>query len=210
MPKPQPTEPARNAGRRGRRPEADMDSRERILNSAIALFAARGFDGTATKTIAEHAGVPAGLLFYYFSSKEHLLEEILKGDTWYDAFRSLLATLPDAPVLERFSALATGMLQWMERHRERALVFFQEMTSHRKCAADLRQVRQQLVQHLAALIEEEIKRGRLRGANASTLAHVLTSDLLVAGIVDQPARPKHYAAEIVECVLGPLEVRRRR
>jgi AcrR family transcriptional regulator len=207
MPKPKPTGPATKVDRRRRRPEADVDTRERILNSAIALFAERGFDGTATKAIAERAGVPSGLLFYYFSSKEQLLEEILRGESWHDAFRLLLESLPDAPVLERFSALAAGMLQWMERNRERAMVFFQEMTSHRKCAADLRQVRQQLVRHFASLIEAEIERGTLREANASTIAHVLTSDLLVAGIVDKPAHPKRFAAEMIECVLGPLRLR---
>lgn len=207
MPKSQSTGPERKAGRRGRAERADVDARGRILNSAVTLFAERGFDGTATKTIADHAGVPAGLLFYYFSSKEHLLEEILEGDTWYDAFRSLLETLPDGPALERFSALAIGMLQWMEHNRERALVFFQEMTSHRSCAADLRQIRQHLVQDLAALIEDEIERGTFREANASALAHVLTSGLLVAGIVDQPAQPKRFAIEMVGCVLGPLVIR---
>lgn len=184
--------------------ERDADSRSRILNSAITLFAERGFDGTATKAIADHAGVPNALLFYYFPSKEHLLEDVLKGETWYDAFLRLLETLPDGPVLTRFTALATGMLQWMERHRERSLVFFQEITSHRKCAADLRQIRQQLVDHLAALIKEEIKRGTLREGNALALSRVLTSDLLVAGIVDRPAQPKRYATTLIESVLGPL------
>jgi hypothetical protein len=98
------------------------------------------------------------------------------------------------------------MLQWLEQHRERSKVFFQEMTSHRKCAAEFRLIRQQLVQHLATLIKGEMKRGTLREANASMLSHLLTAELLVAGIIDRPAQPKRYATEIIECVLGPLVV----
>ena len=186
------------------------DARDRILRSAMTLFAKRGFDGTATKAIAEHAGVPAGLLFYYFPSKEHLLEAILSGDNWYDAFRRLSETLPDGPVLERFSALALGMLQWMERNRERSLLFFQEMTSHRKCAAALRGTRQHLIADLARLIEIEMQRGALRESNATMLSHVLTAEILVAAIVDQPAQQKRYAAGIIDCVLGPLAVQPRK
>ena len=200
-------ERTRGARKKGSRAADNVESRKRIVDSALALFAENGFDGTATQKIADHAGVPTGLVFYYFPSKEHLLAEILNGESWYDAFQRLLETLPEGPVLDRFSALATGMLQWMERNRERSLVFFQEMTSHRKCAADLRRVRQQLVQHLANLIEDEMKRGTLREANASTLSHLLTSDLLVAGIVDRPAHPKRYAGDMIDSVLGPLAVR---
>ena len=107
-------------------------------------------------------------------------------------------------MLERFSALAAGMLQWMERNRPRSLLYFQEMTSHRKCAAGLRRTRQQLVDDLGALIEQEMKRGSLREANAAMLAQVLTSAMLVAAIVDQPAQTKRYAGEIIRSVLGPL------
>lgn len=196
----------RGARKKGSRAADNVDSRKRIVDSALTLFAENGFDGTATQRIADHAGVPTGLVFYYFPSKEHLLAEILSGETWYDAFRRLLETLPERPVLDRFSVLATGMLQWMERNRERSLVFFQEMTSNRKCAGDLQRIRQQLVQHLTSLIEDEMKRGTLRKANASTLSHLLTSDLLVAGIVDRPAHPKRYATDMIHYVLGPLAV----
>lgn len=192
------------------RSKGDVDARDRILRSATVLFAERGFDGTATKAIAEHAGVPSGLLFYYFPSKEQLLEAILSGKNWYDAFRGLVETLPDGPVLERFSALAAGLLQWMERNREQSLLFFQEITSHRKCAAALRRTRQQLIQDLAALIDDEMKRGALREGNAAMLSHVLTAEILVAAIVDQPAQPKRYAAGIIDSVLGPLAVPQRR
>ncbi len=194
------TEMRKKADRR----KDDGDARDRILRSALALFAERGFDGTATKAIAEHANVPSGLLFYYFSSKEQLLEVILSEDNWYDAFRRLSETLPDGPVLERFTALALGMLQWMERNRERSLLFFQEMTSHRRCAATLRRTRQQLMHDLAALLEVEMKRGTLHGSNATMLSHVLTAGILVAAIVDQPNQQKRYAAAIIDCILGPL------
>jgi AcrR family transcriptional regulator len=41
-------------------------SRQRILDAAEDLFARDGFDATPTALVAKQAGVPKGLVFYYF------------------------------------------------------------------------------------------------------------------------------------------------
>ncbi len=57
-------------------------TRERLLDAALALFAERGFEATTTKLIAERAGVPNGLIYYYFGTKEKLLECLLGERTF--------------------------------------------------------------------------------------------------------------------------------
>lgn len=52
-------------------------ARGRILDAAATLFARHGFDGTSTARIARAAGVPKGLLFYYFSTKAEVLTALL-------------------------------------------------------------------------------------------------------------------------------------
>jgi TetR/AcrR family transcriptional regulator len=52
------------------------DSKERILQAARGLFARDGFDGTRVDEIARTAGVNKALIYYYFKSKEELLEEL--------------------------------------------------------------------------------------------------------------------------------------
>ncbi|WP_109211660.1 MULTISPECIES: TetR/AcrR family transcriptional regulator [Microbacterium] len=54
------------------------ESRTVILDAAERLFAERGFDATPTGAIAEVAGVPKGLLFYYFPSKTDLLRALVR------------------------------------------------------------------------------------------------------------------------------------
>jgi TetR/AcrR family transcriptional regulator, regulator of cefoperazone and chloramphenicol sensitivity len=53
------------------RPRGEDTSR-RILEAAIAMFAADGFDATGTRAIAERAGVNLPAIQYYFGSKEGL------------------------------------------------------------------------------------------------------------------------------------------
>jgi AcrR family transcriptional regulator len=52
-------------------------ARDRILAAAEELFADRGFDATPTSQIAERAGVPKGLVHYYFKRKPDLLTSLV-------------------------------------------------------------------------------------------------------------------------------------
>lgn len=45
-----------------------------ILDAALELFLERGYAGTTMRAIAEHAGVSVGNAYYYFPSKEHLIQ----------------------------------------------------------------------------------------------------------------------------------------
>lgn len=58
--------------RRRRRPS---EVRQLVLESAIEVFAQRGYGGTSTKEIAEVAGVSESVLFRHFSSKSNLFVE---------------------------------------------------------------------------------------------------------------------------------------
>jgi AcrR family transcriptional regulator len=55
----------------------DVSTRERILGAAEELFAESGFEGTPTSRIAERAGVPKGLVHYYFRRKSDLLAALV-------------------------------------------------------------------------------------------------------------------------------------
>jgi len=48
------------------------DARQRIVQAALALFAARGYHNTGIADILKESGVNRGSLYHYFSSKEEL------------------------------------------------------------------------------------------------------------------------------------------
>ena len=52
-------------------------SRDQILMSAAQLFRRQGFSATTLRQIAGRAKIEAGSIYYYFDSKEAILEEIL-------------------------------------------------------------------------------------------------------------------------------------
>ena len=57
---------------------SDEPARERILGAAEELFATDGFDATPTSRIAARAGVPKGLVHYYFKRKPDLLAALVE------------------------------------------------------------------------------------------------------------------------------------
>lgn len=52
------------------------EARERLLHSALALFAEKGYANTSISQIARHSGMAKGSVYHYFSGKEDLLLQI--------------------------------------------------------------------------------------------------------------------------------------
>jgi AcrR family transcriptional regulator len=59
------------SGKGGRRGE---QTRELILATALRMFRERGYEATTMRSIAAEAGVSVGNAYYYFDSKEHLIQ----------------------------------------------------------------------------------------------------------------------------------------
>ncbi|WP_179957562.1 TetR/AcrR family transcriptional regulator [Exilibacterium tricleocarpae] len=56
----------------GLREQRKTETRDRIVQAAVACFAELGFDGASTRDIARAAGVGQGLVTYHFESKDAL------------------------------------------------------------------------------------------------------------------------------------------
>lgn len=61
--------------RRGRPPKADAaDTKELLLQAALALFAANGFEGTSVRDVARSVGLSESVLYAHFASKRDLFD----------------------------------------------------------------------------------------------------------------------------------------
>jgi AcrR family transcriptional regulator len=54
------------------------DVKERIVRESMKLFLAKGFHGTSVKEITGAAGIGRGTLYWYFKSKDEIVENIIK------------------------------------------------------------------------------------------------------------------------------------
>ena len=71
------TTPRAPRGARAGRPAGERSPMEdRIITSAVALFAEQGFDATTVQQVVDRAEVTKGALYHYFDAKDDLLYEI--------------------------------------------------------------------------------------------------------------------------------------
>lgn len=98
-----------------------MENKEKILESALDLFSAKGYDAVGVQEIADRSGITKPTLYHYFGSKYGLLEALLS--THYETFHSVLSEAAryegDLPMtLYRFvNAYFTLALQDMKFYR---------------------------------------------------------------------------------------------
>ncbi len=86
-------------------------TRELILSTALRLFREQGYGKTTMRAIAAEAGVSVGNAYYYYSSKEHLMQ------AYYDHLQEQHreATVAILAGDKSFPKRLTGVLQsWLE------------------------------------------------------------------------------------------------
>ncbi len=57
----------------------NSDAKQRIINASLALFSQKGFDATSVNEIAARAKVTKALIYYYFKSKEEILDHLIQS-----------------------------------------------------------------------------------------------------------------------------------
>lgn len=71
-------------------------TRTRILDAAAHVLSTKGFAGTRLTDVAEYAELQAPAIYYYFPSREDLIEEVMYAGV-SDMRQHLLKTLDDLP-----------------------------------------------------------------------------------------------------------------
>ena len=90
-------------------------TRQRIIDTALHLFAAKGYDQTTMRDIAAEAGCSLGLTYRYFASKEDLVLELYR---WLAVqLEELVDVLPATSIADRFHHLMRELLVAMAPHR---------------------------------------------------------------------------------------------
>jgi AcrR family transcriptional regulator len=63
---------------RGHGQDMGRDTRSRLRELALKLFAEQGYEKTSLREIAEHLGVTKAALYYYFKSKEDIVASLVE------------------------------------------------------------------------------------------------------------------------------------
>jgi AcrR family transcriptional regulator len=99
-------------------------TRTAIIDAALTLFRERGYDATTMRAIAGEAGVSVGNAYYYFDSKERLIQGFYdRAQVDHEAAaRAVLDSETD--LTKRIVGVTEAWLQTMDPYREFAGKFF--------------------------------------------------------------------------------------
>ena len=179
--------------------------RQRILRSAVALFAQKGYAATSVREIVTRAGVTKPALYYYFGSKEGLFKSIMTA------------------VAERQVAVMESALNHHGSSAERLRYFYHALIEAAKADHDVVRMMYAIlfgpeegipefdVEEIAARLKESIRgiytegvaRGEF-GRDDPELVAMLIMSVLDTAIVAECVRPRLGHAATVNDILELL------
>ncbi len=183
------------------------EARTRILNAAQTLFAAHGFNATTTKAIAEAAGVPSGLIFYYFPSKKALLTTILRERNMLIELSTVVEMLLVSDPRTALLTLAAHYMEALRQHRELTAILLREFRSHREIADQFHALREEHIVLITSYVQKLLK-GKCNAPEQymQAMARTFLYNLIVIGIIEDPPEPHRFIEEMVDILLGGFAI----
>ncbi|MDN3481198.1 TetR family transcriptional regulator [Arthrobacter sp. APC 3897] len=154
------------------------DTAQRLLSSATAAFAAKGFHGTTTRDIASGAGVTPGAVYVHHKSKEDLLYCISKvgHEKTLDLVRSSTGKFKDDSPADRMAALVRNLVEWQAaNHTSSRVVNFELPALSGEHLAEVLQMRHQVEEEFRSIVDDGLKQGVFNVPDANMAVVTLLS-----------------------------------
>ncbi|WP_445163309.1 TetR family transcriptional regulator KstR2 [Mycobacterium sp. Dal123C01] len=100
--------------------------RDELLGLAATMFAERGLRATTVRDIADGAGILSGSLYHHFSSKEEMVDELLRDflDWLFTRYREIVDSEPNP--LERLKGLFMASFEAIENRHAQVVIYQDE------------------------------------------------------------------------------------
>lgn len=128
--------------------------RQRLLRSALELFAQRGYEETSVGAIVGHARMSKSAFYEHFSTKEHCFREVLAAEGG-DLIRDVLAEA--ARGHDHHERLRIGITRFIRECFEHSTVARLMIVESVGLSASVDKVRQELQGRFAEAVAEEVR-----------------------------------------------------
>lgn len=178
----------------------DLGKRECILSAARKLIAQHGFEATSTKAIAAEAGVPSGLVFYYFETKDDLIEAL------YDETAGFVEDAVQTAV-QRSQSIETFLRVLYDRYlanRYLVQISVAAIASGHPIAQKATAMRRRNLTRIAEYLRSQSS-GK-PSVDPKVLAGVILASMLTATLLDSPKETPGFISglvSVVKCGLAP-------
>lgn len=161
-----------------------VNTKEKILNSAVNLFSKNNYHAVSMNQIAEDADLSKGTLYWHFDSKEELFSKILiRGiDYFKKRFREILNS--EQKTEDKIYSLVEIVVNTFSENMNLIILFknnspiITQELEDKKC-----QQHQGFLDIISQIIEEGIKRGAITAKKANELSLMVLSILFSDQII---------------------------
>lgn len=164
-----------------------VDRRATILQSAVKTFRERGVSATAMDDIAKVAGLDRSSLYYYFSNKEELLQELLGDLVARSVEKAETVARSDGVAAAKLARLVRELVASYAHHYPTLFIFVDEYILRRQLddsewAQRVRQWGRRYDAAISAVIEQGVADGSLHG-----VGDIRTVGRAIVGMVNSMA-----------------------
>ncbi len=139
-------------------------ARQRLLDTAIRLFAENGFAGTSLDEVVTDAQINKRMVYHYFGSKERLYQEALSAE--YRKLETLEAKtlLPDDPIGKVVEDLVSAYFSFLQANPEFVhLILWENLNKGRSLdAMEVQLSKSPLMERLVEVVCAGQKKGTIR------------------------------------------------
>ena len=182
------------------RQEQAQRRREQFIDAALAVFAAKGVDGTSIKDIAKAASVTPGLLYHYFSSKEALVAAVLTERGFTPQLRTMLTERADEPAAVVLPEMVRAFDRMLAANADLVSVFF--AMSHANATAG--GAMQEFVAAGQTLLETYLRSRAAAGEIDPELVEVAARTLFAAVAIGHKTGQRVETDRLVHLILNGL------
>jgi AcrR family transcriptional regulator len=183
-------------------------TRERLLDAALEVFLARGYDGARLTDVARTAGLTTGAVYSNFRNKAELLSEALAGRTSAE-IDTLLGAIPAESLPDALRMLGRGVVD-PPHARERTLLLDAIVAARRD--ADLARLLHERADRRGRQLAELISGAQKAGTVDATLdpdaltrlCTVIALGSVVARALDIPAPDPSTWGDLIDRVVGAI------
>ena len=166
-------------------PATEEDTRTKILQAALKLFARQGYDGTTTKDLAKSAQVAEGTVFRHFTNKKAILIEVATAG-WVDILTDLLMELSEMGSYKAVSQVMRRRMLNMRKNSDLMRVCFIEAQYHPELRDSIQaEVIDKMTDVAEAFFGTAMSKGIYRQMNPKIVAKVFLGIFAIAGFSEE-------------------------